>query len=1319
MNKTKNIFLFLAMIIAFNVSKAQPQKKLWSLPYSYLKFNASPGTPLLLPSDDYVYATGNQAHNAMHDYNGNLLFFISKWGGNDYTVFDKNGKLIGNLSYNGVPVSGSSEIAIVPVPNDCNKYYLIVPINEVAAYSNTYGKFGYVTLDISVPSGNGALGSLTNNGVVTFLKETLNFALKGIFPEFAVTPLRAATNDRLLFAWQGGTLYKFLVTQTGFTELASSGTDILPVSWISPVYKNELEVIALSTGNYRLGYAGYSEVAVADFTSSGILVANSAKKVDLTGGRNVYGLEFSANGTYLYVAHALAPYLQYIDATQATLTSTSLGSLSNASLFGSGQIELGYDEKLYFANTAQLGALSLNTNGSPITTSWTPTAVTGLGMGAAYLNDQIDGEVYFSPSPTITGNNYACSTSPETYTLGGSYSPNIVYTWTITGGTPTSFNTIGTASSLPITWPSTGGTITVTPVGAGGCSPAAVFTVNQCCRKTATTIVYLNDKTETSPITYNGNASTIYMINGIYTINSNVTFNNCQTYLGLNAQVNVSPGAVLNITNNSIWQAGCNAMWNGIVLNFTGGTKATLLVDNSTIQDAKLAIDSKGGSPLTVQTGSKLNLNFRNILLETFTGTHPAIIKGSTISCTVAGVPSNTLLSPYSTVQGFSGRTYSGIELNYVNTANIGDASSAVQTNYFNNMNFGIYNSNTGNLTVYNNDFTNIIYIPSYSKSGRCIHSENTVANTAGGTITVGGAGLQANNFTNSKVGILTDYNQNIHITYNTFNNLSNAGVYIYRNTYSTDVASVLNNTFNDCQTSIYGYWLGGSQLFDVTDNNINLAAPTANSKPNSTAIYIANATLGTISQYFTILNNTIKRVSAGIQVTYYNSPNIKNNTLSDQSDLGQSVLSNGILVTNCPNVNIESNLVKGLNAQNSWWMTAIRLEPGCTNATVLYNGVEDIGRGLFFSGTLTGTQVSVNNMKNTFDGILLNSGAIIGDQLLGKASENTWQGTSARSDIYSYLSDGTYSPMNILDPSVIPGYTSDMKTWNTVISQSSAFPAQPVTTSQSSTRAGYTGVHRSMLKKDHDQLVKIAKDKIEYPVYNESAKWWAKYNLYNMIMADSSLQTDEPDLISFADSADAATMGTLYQINQSINNGSASLTAATTNSISANNTMEQNLKDVYSIIIASRNNNGLNSSEINNLKTIAALCPYESGPAVYNARVLLSSIDNTVYVNTCEIAPPSKQKSMEQKSPNSNNVSTVFPNPANDKLNVTIHLEQGQTGSLLVYDLAGKLLLSHTLNENSDFTEISTTKLSAGMYIYKINLNNNVADSGKLSIIR
>lgn len=127
---------------------------------------------------------------------------------------------------------------------------------------------------------------------------------------------------------------------------------------------------------------------------------------------------------------------------------------------------------------------------------------------------------------------------------------------------------------------------------------------------------------------------------------------------------------------------------------------------------------------------------------------------------------------------------------------------------------------------------------------------------------------------------------------------------------------------------------------------------------------------------------------------------------------------------------------------------------------------------------------------------------------------------------------------------------------------------------------------------------------------------------------------------------------------------------------------------------------------------------PYESGPAVYNARVLLSTIDNTVYRNNCEMAIPTKHRSMIETAANSFAIA-VFPNPANDKLNVSIHLEQGETAILTIYDVTGKLVLSSILTGGADVTETSIAKLSEGMYIYKVNVNNTIVNTGKLSIIR
>jgi hypothetical protein len=472
---------------------AQIQKKLWSLPDSYIKFNSGPGSVTAFPTTgDYQGDNTDQAHNAIHDANGDLLFFVMNVyninGYYNYNVFDKNGDIVGTLTYGGNNIFGGSEIAIIPVPGDCDKYFIICSINECVGIASCAAKFGYATVDVSVPNSN-SLCTLTSN--IALINSTVSASNHDDCSNFAVTPLRAATNDRLLFATQGGMLYKYQITQSGFTALSTSQTDILPVSTGNPKVKTELEVITLSNGNYRLANASTVNVGISEFTSAGIMTGTT-QSYNLGGtgaGRIVHGLEFSSNGSYLYVAHEQAPYLQYINIGAGTVT--SLGALTNAVLFENGQIELGDDNKMYFANPSQLGALPLNTTrsiGSPITTSWNASAVSGISMDSPYLNDQIDGEIYFPAAPTISGDNYACD-GTETYTLSGSYNANYTYMWTVTGGTPTSFTTIGTTSSQPITWTASGGTISVQAAGFG-CS-AATLVVNSCCRRKVTTGVQL------------------------------------------------------------------------------------------------------------------------------------------------------------------------------------------------------------------------------------------------------------------------------------------------------------------------------------------------------------------------------------------------------------------------------------------------------------------------------------------------------------------------------------------------------------------------------------------------------------------------------------------------------------------------------------------------------------------------------------------------------------------------------------------------------------------------------------------------------------
>ncbi|MBL7893251.1 MAG: T9SS type A sorting domain-containing protein [Bacteroidia bacterium] len=462
--------------------------------------------------------------------------------------------------------------------------------------------------------------------------------------------------------------------------------------------------------------------------------------------------------------------------------------------------------------------------------------------------------------------------------------------------------------------------------------------------------------------------------------------------------------------------------------------------------------------------------------------------------------------------------------------------------------------------------------------------------------------------------------------------------------------------------------------------------------------------------------NNIIKRVSNGIWITNLNGFEIKSNAITNLSVLGSSVMQNGILAEGSRgggyNIGIWSNFVQASSLYD-WFQSGIRLET--TVSTVAYNTVQDIGRGLFFGSVCTGTETAKNNMINNYSGIFLNWG-VIGAQLSGqRATENSWHGTFPESHLFSLSSNGSQSPMYVYktipqcDPTLAP--CTDPVNIRSVFSGSGAVQ---IPVFESTIVSGY-----KMSDPKRELYLKIAKDEFHFPMYDASARWMSKYNVYNKLQAEDSIyKVDEPELKWFADSVTASTMGELHKAAKELaNNNDNSLTIL--NSVAPGNIVEQNLKDVYELVLSGRSNgNSFSKAQIKKLQSIAAQCPYEGGYGVYCARVLLAPLDNRVY-NICESGRITKSGLKLAPSDTSmiNNI-MVYPNPANDILNVAIHLEDGQTGVLTVYDLTGKIALSSMLT-NSNISEISTALLSEGLYIYKIIVNDIPLSTGKLSIIR
>ena len=74
-----------------------------------------------------------------------------------------------------------------------------------------------------------------------------------------------------------------------------------------------------------------------------------------------------------------------------------------------------------------------------------------------------------------------------------------------------------------------------------------------------------------------------------------------------------------------------------------------------------------------------------------------------------------------------------------------------------------------------------------------------------------------------------------------------------------------------------------------------------------------------------------------------------------------------------------------------------------------------------------------------------------------------------------------------------------------------------------------------------------------------------------------------------------------------------------------------------------------------------------------------------------------------------------LYPNPANDKINIQLYSPQKGTIELRIYDVTGRLLQQTTFSKD---IEITTGLLDAGVYTYTCTMNGEYLQSGKISVI-
>ena len=153
--------------------------------------------------------------------------------------------------------------------------------------------------------------------------------------------------------------------------------------------------------------------------------------------------------------------------------------------------------------------------------------------------------------------------------------------------------------------------------------------------------------------------------------------------------------------------------------------------------------------------------------------------------------------------------------------------------------------------------------------------------------------------------------------------------------------------------------------------------------------------------------------------------------------------------------------------------------------------------------------------------------------------------------------------------------------------------------------------------------------------------------------------------------------------------------------------------------------NNSLNASDIIQLNTIAALCPYTDGTVVWQARAFAKLFNDTLeFENICEaISPLGSSTNSSRVGFNKNEYlntttaisSKLIPNPNDGNFTLLMDKEV-QDLSLIVYDVTGKEVCSNSTS-NTNNIQLNCTDLKNGIYFVKVFSNSVYLQSHKLVI--
>jgi hypothetical protein len=265
----------------------------------------------------------------MSDANGNLLFYTD-----GITIYNRNHTVMVNGSGLLSSFTNTQAAFIMPFAGNQNKYYVLTP-----------NPYYYSVVDMALDGGNGAVVEGQKN---ILLSNESSEKIAGVL----------ATNEQDIWL----ITYAAALSKFNVFKIDESGVNSTPVSSNFTSASGFYGYMKISPDGSRIATANFNGTfTLYDFNRTTGEVSNQ-KIVDFNGGGfGSYGIEFSPNGQFVYVAdHRGLHQVRQYDITLATpeLIEASVHAFETNTV-ALGALQLGLDNKIYLAreNAPYLGVI--------------------------------------------------------------------------------------------------------------------------------------------------------------------------------------------------------------------------------------------------------------------------------------------------------------------------------------------------------------------------------------------------------------------------------------------------------------------------------------------------------------------------------------------------------------------------------------------------------------------------------------------------------------------------------------------------------------------------------------------------------------------------------------------------------------------------------------------------------------------------------------------------------------------------------------------------------------------------------------------------